>query len=186
MTSSSETHGSGGLKVRGLENLASGERGDQCEEKSSGPMSRLKFTAHDYPLLQIQFKLKVSALMALGKEKIETYRKTLTLRRETLAEDLRQATAQLINDESSYTDSVDQAAADTDKSFTLQMKNRDRDILWQIDEAIKRLDGGSFGECERCDEPISEGRIEAFPFTTLCIDCKAELESEEHRFPGRN
>lgn len=124
--------------------------------------------------------------MALRKEKVETYRKHLVARREALAEDLRQATAQLINDESYYTDSVDQAAADTDKSFTLQMKNRERDVLWQIDEAIKRLDEGSFGECERCGEAISEGRIEAFPFTTLCIDCKAELESEEHRFPGRS
>ncbi len=124
--------------------------------------------------------------MALRKEKVETYRKTLVTRRDALAEDLRQATAQLINDESVYTDAVDQAAADTDKNFTLQMKNRDRDILWQIDEAIKRLDEGSFGECERCGDAISEGRIEAFPFTTLCIDCKAELESEEHRFPGRN
>ena len=124
--------------------------------------------------------------MALRKEKVELYRKQLVARREALAEDLRQATAQLINDESYYTDSVDQAAADTDKNFTLQMKNRERDVLWQIDEAIKRLDEGSFGECERCGEAISEGRIEAFPFTTLCIDCKAELESEEHRFPGRN
>ncbi len=124
--------------------------------------------------------------MGLRKEKIETYRKTLHLRREVLAADLRQATAQMINDESSYTDAVDQAAADTDRNFILQMKNRDRDVLWQIDEAIKRLNEGSFGECERCGESISEGRLEAFPLTTLCIDCKAELESEEHRFPGRN
>ncbi len=142
--------------------------------------------AHFCSLLHIRFRVKVSVLMALGKEKIETYRKTLTLRRNALAEDLRQATVQLINDESYYTDAVDQAAADTDKNFTLQMKNRDRDVLWQIDEAIKRLDDGSFGECDRCGDLISEGRIEAFPFTTLCIDCKAELESEEHRFPGRH
>jgi DnaK suppressor protein len=124
--------------------------------------------------------------MALRKEKIELYRKQLVTRRDALAEDLRLVTAQLINDEVVYTDSVDQAAAETDKSFILQMKNRERDVLWQIDEAIKRLDDGSFGECERCGEAISEGRIEAFPFTTLCIDCKAELESEEHRFPGRH
>src|SRR4051794_5197418 len=121
--------------------------------------------------------------MALRKEKLEVYRRQLFARREALAEDLRLATAELINDESVYTDSVDQAAAETDKNFTLQMKNRERNVLWQIDEAIKRIDDGSFGECERCSEPIAEGRIEAFPFTTLCIDCKAELESEEHRFP---
>lgn len=124
--------------------------------------------------------------MVLRKEKVEGYRKQLVERREALAEDLRAATAQLINDEVVYTDAVDQAAAETDKSFVLQMKNRERDVLWQIDGAIRRLDEGTFGDCERCGEAISEGRIEAFPFTTLCIDCKAELESEEHRFPGRH
>jgi DnaK suppressor protein len=128
----------------------------------------------------------MALFMPLRKEKVEGYRRLLVARREVLAEDLRQATVELINDESVYTDAVDQAAADTDKNFTLQMKNRERNVLWQIDEALKRLDEGSFGECEKCGESISEGRIDAFPFTTLCIDCKAELESEEHRFPGRN
>lgn len=128
----------------------------------------------------------MARFMALRKEKLEHYRKELFTRREAIAAELRLATSQLINDEVTYTDSVDQAAAETDKSFTLQLKNRDRDLLWQIDGAIRRINEGSFGDCERCDESISEGRIEAFPFTTLCIDCKAELESEEHRFPGRN
>lgn len=124
--------------------------------------------------------------MVLKKQKFQVYRQRLLKRRNELAEDLRLATVQFINDGAVYTDAVDQAAAETDKSFTLQMKNRERNVLWQIDEAIKKLDDGSYGDCEKCSEPISEGRIEAFPFTTLCIDCKIELESEEHRFPGRN
>jgi DnaK suppressor protein len=123
--------------------------------------------------------------MALRKEKIESYRRDLFARREALASDLRKATADFISDDAMYTDAIDQASADTDKSFAMQMKNRERDTLWQIDEALKRIEAGHFGECERCDEPISEARIRAFPFTTLCIDCKAELESEEQRFPGR-
>ena len=123
--------------------------------------------------------------MALRKEKLESYRKELVSRRQALANDLRAATAELINDESSYTDSIDQASADTDKSLALQIKNRERDILWQIDEALKRIEDGVFGECEKCGEAIAEARMKANPSTTLCIDCKAELESEQHRFPGR-
>src|SRR5690242_6906949 len=123
--------------------------------------------------------------MTLRKEKLAKFRKELIDKRDALAEDLRLATSELINDEAVYTDSVDQASADIDKNFTLQMKNRERDLLWQIDEALKRISEGSYGTCDRCSELISEGRIEVFPFTTLCIDCKAELESEEHRFPGR-
>jgi DnaK suppressor protein len=123
--------------------------------------------------------------MALRKEKIESFRRDLFARREALALDLKKATAEFISDDVSYTDSIDQASADTDRAFALQLKNRERDTLWKIDEALKRIEDGSYGACERCDEPISEARIKAFPFTTLCIDCKAELESEEQRFPGR-
>lgn len=122
----------------------------------------------------------------MSKATLESYKKDLLTRRENLARELRQATAELINDESSYTDAIDQASADTDKSLALVMKNRDRNVLSQIDEVLRRMEGGSFGKCERCGEPISEARLRAFPFTTLCIDCKAEVESEQgFRVSGR-
>ncbi len=124
--------------------------------------------------------------MALRKEKLESYRKQLVARRDSVNSGLRLATAQIINGESGYTDAIDQASADIDKTFAMQMKNRELDTLFQIDEALKRIEAGAFGECENCEEPISEARIKAFPLTTLCIDCKAELESEERRFPGMN
>jgi DnaK suppressor protein len=112
-------------------------------------------------------------------------RRELTTRREQLAAELRQSTAEFISDEPNYTDSIDQAAAESDKTITLQIKNRGRDLLVQIDEALRRIDSGSFGCCELCEEEISEGRIKAFPLTTLCIDCKAELESEGLRYQSR-
>ena len=124
--------------------------------------------------------------MALRKEKVESFRKQLVARRDSIHVGLRVATAALINDDTVHPDALDQACAEVDKSFAMQMKNRERDTLLRIDEALRRIEDGAFGECERCDEPISEARIRAFPFTTLCIDCKAELESEEHRFPGRS
>lgn len=121
----------------------------------------------------------------LEKKKVEEFRSLLLAQRESLVIGLKQATAELIDDEMNFTDSLDQASADTDRAMTVQMKNRGRDTLLQIDGALRRIDEGSFGACEHCDESISEARIKAFPFTTLCIDCKAELESEESRFPGR-
>jgi DnaK suppressor protein len=120
--------------------------------------------------------------MALRKEKLLNIQRDLQVRRDTLARDLLQATAEFINDDTSYTDAVDQASADTDRTLALQMKNRDRDILWQIDEALRRIEAGTFGECERCGEEIADARMRANPATTLCIDCQAELESEQVRF----
>jgi DnaK suppressor protein len=123
--------------------------------------------------------------MALRKEKLEFFKKELNRRRDTLAQEVRQATEDMINDDETYADAVDQASADTDRAVAVHIKNRERDILVQIDQALQRMEKGIFGECERCGEDISEARIKAFPFTTLCIDCKAEIESEENRYPGR-
>jgi DnaK suppressor protein len=126
--------------------------------------------------------------MSLGKEKLEEYRKVLSTRREALVAELHKSTQQLIDDEVNYTDAIDQASADSDKTVLMQMKNRDRDILLQLNEALRRIDTGIYGQCERCDELISEARIKAFPVATLCIDCKAEMESQgikEIRYSGR-
>lgn len=121
----------------------------------------------------------------LRKDKLESFKKELLARREALASELRQATADFINDDETYTDSIDQASADADKSLAVQMKNRGRDSLVELNEAIRRIDAGSFGECQECGEDITEARMRANPSTTLCIDCKSELESEQTRFPGR-
>lgn len=123
--------------------------------------------------------------MALRKEKLESIQRQLLSRRDALALELATATADLINDDEMYADSIDQASADTDRAMTVQIKNRERAVLAQIDEALRRIESGSFGECERCGEEIAEARMKANPATTLCIDCKAELESEQQRFTGR-
>src|SRR5262245_66317994 len=54
----------------------------------------------------------------------------------------------------------------------------DRDKLQPIDDALSRIDDGSYGVCESCESDIAEGRLEALPFTRLCINCQAEREKE--------
>lgn len=122
---------------------------------------------------------------ALKKEKLETYRKQLTARRDKISAGLSRATQELLNEETLFTDTIDQASAEVDRAMTMQMKDRERANLILVNEALRRIEDGSFGTCERCEEKISEARIKAFPLTTLCIDCKAELESEGHRYPSR-
>jgi DnaK suppressor protein len=123
--------------------------------------------------------------MSLNSQKLSGFQREILARREALAAELRACTAQLIEEEEMLPDSVDQAQADQERMFTRQMHNRDLLALGQMDEALQRIQAGTFGECERCGEEISEGRIRAFPLTTLCIECKAEIESEEHRYSTR-
>ena len=53
-----------------------------------------------------------------------------------------------------------------------------RDVLAQVDGALKRMQTGTFGSCQRCGKPINQERLEAFPHVALCIDCQTLVERE--------
>ena len=48
----------------------------------------------------------------------------------------------------------------------------------QVEHALKRIEAGTYGECESCGKPIAKARLDALPEATLCIDCKAEEEAK--------
>lgn len=116
---------------------------------------------------------------------IEKIKKQLMTKRESLASELRSVTTRLVDQQFFHTDPIDQASADSDRSFILQMQDRDRALLLQIDETLKKIQEGSFGECRKCGEMISEARLRVFPLASLCIECQAEQEVEGQRFLSR-
>ncbi|NDG84871.1 MAG: conjugal transfer protein TraR [Proteobacteria bacterium] len=73
-------------------------------------------------------------------------------------------------------DEVDQANADIEQSMRMQLKNREIFTLKKVNEALRRIEDGSYGRCESCDEFIELKRLHARPTTTLCIACKEEEE----------
>ncbi len=76
-------------------------------------------------------------------------------------------------------DFVDQASDEWDRNFLLRLRQRERSLLKKIDEALIRIEEGTYGICEECGEEISEERLLARPVTTLCINCKREQEEWE-------
>jgi len=50
-------------------------------------------------------------------------------------------------------------------------------LLAQVHDALSKIDEGTYGLCDRCEKPISEGRLEALPYATLCIECQSRLEA---------
>ena len=113
--------------------------------------------------------------------KFENIKEELLSRKASLEAELIKSTEDLIEDEPMFPDAVDQAAADSGRDVAVKIKNRERDILMELKEAIRRIEDGVFGVCEECNEPISDARMRANPATTLCIQCKAELESHQQR-----
>jgi RNA polymerase-binding protein DksA len=79
-------------------------------------------------------------------------------------------------------DEIDQASSEYQQSMIFRLRDREKFLLAKIDKAVGRIDAGTFGICERCEEEISPKRLEARPVTTLCIRCKEEQEQAEKSF----
>ena len=74
-------------------------------------------------------------------------------------------------------DMADQAAGNNEVHIQLKLKQTDAKILQAIDEALRRIDQGTFGVCRDCGEPIAEARLNAIPWTRVCIACKEKQKS---------
>ncbi|MCG8529834.1 MAG: RNA polymerase-binding protein DksA [Desulfovibrionales bacterium] len=80
-----------------------------------------------------------------------------------------------------FADPADRATAESDRAFTLRIRDRERKLIKKIRSAISRLDEGSYGICDECGEDISIARLEARPVTKLCINCKSKQEEDERQ-----
>ena len=78
-----------------------------------------------------------------------------------------------------HADPSDRATAELEINFNLRMRERNKGLVRKIEQALERIDDGTFGICEECEEDIPEGRLKARPVTTLCIACKRKQEAEE-------
>ncbi len=71
-------------------------------------------------------------------------------------------------------DWIDQSSQESDVHVRLALKQTDSKLLRAIDEAIHRIDSGTYGVCMECEGPIAHARLEAVPWTRVCIKCKAK------------
>ena len=74
-------------------------------------------------------------------------------------------------------DNVDSATASLNSDMLSQLAELDSQEVVQIDRAIARLVEGTYGQCEACDKRIPVGRLDALPYSTLCIECQREMET---------
>lgn len=79
-----------------------------------------------------------------------------------------------------FADPADRATMESDRAFTLRIRDRERRLIKKIQAALQRMDDGSFGICDECGENIGVPRLKARPVTKLCINCKSKQEEDEH------
>jgi DnaK suppressor protein len=111
--------------------------------------------------------------------RIEFFRKLLEERLESLIAEAETGVGELVSEKENLPDTIDLATHESNRDFTLRMRDRERKLIYKIRKALVMIEEGDYGECEVCGEDISEGRLMARPVTTHCIDCKTEAEQQE-------
>lgn len=120
---------------------------------------------------------------AMSKEQLEEFRAQLTEKRDEIVRRAQQTLEQdMTLDSDDLPDEMDLASSEYLQAFTFRLRGREKNLLDKIQRALERIDAGTFGTCEECDEPIATKRLQARPETTLCIRCKEEQERVERDF----
>lgn len=86
---------------------------------------------------------------------------------------------ELVLSQDDLPDETDLAANEVNQNLIFKLRDRERQLLGKIDEALMRMDAGNFGVCEECEEPIEPRRLEARPVSTHCIACKERQERRD-------
>ncbi len=118
-----------------------------------------------------------------GPAKLEKYKKQLLEMRETILNRgmAYRADALAINPDD-LADESDHAATIIQQSVSLNVQERDRWLLKEIEHALSKFEEGTYGFCEDTEEPIDEGRLEAAPYTRYCVEAAELREKQAKRF----
>lgn len=102
---------------------------------------------------------------------------------EAMKADINTDVEQTLNEMTSHTGNIpdpnDRATMEFDRSFELRIRGRERKLMDKVEEALARIDDGSFGVCAGCGEEIAVKRLQARPVAKYCIDCKTRQEQRE-------
>jgi DnaK suppressor protein len=115
----------------------------------------------------------------LKRKELEVYKKKLVARRNEIVQKLsafRNESKEVETDIAQ--DVADKAESSYTKEFLLSLSDTEREQLFQIDSALRRIDKGDFGSCQMCQKEISKKRLNALPWTPYCIECQEKAESE--------
>jgi DnaK suppressor protein len=110
--------------------------------------------------------------LLLFKEQLEAMKAEINI-------DVEQTLTEMTSQTGNIPDPNDRATMESDRSFELRIRGRERKLMDKVDEALVRIDDGSYGVCAGCGEDIAIKRLQARPVAKYCIDCKTRQEQRE-------
>ena len=121
--------------------------------------------------------------MPLKKKDLKRFNEILMTKKSALLRNAQRTLSEdMALDTDDLPDEMDLASSEYLQSFTFRLRGREKTFIKKIDYALAKIENGSFGICEECEEPISLKRLEARPETTLCIRCKEDQEKMEKAY----
>lgn len=107
------------------------------------------------------------------------FRRKLMKWKDDILKESRDTLSHLQKETENHPDVMDRASSETDRALELRTRDRQRKLISKIDEALRRIEDGSYGYCEETGEPISLGRLEARPTATLSLEAQERHERRE-------
>jgi DnaK suppressor protein len=120
----------------------------------------------------------------MNQRQVKQFRQILSDKMEELINEAERTVDGMTDTKENFPDPTDRASLESNRNFTLRIRDRERKLLVKIREALARLDDGTYGKCDECGETIGLDRLKARPVTTLCIDCKSLQEARERKLRG--
>ena len=115
----------------------------------------------------------------MNERQLDYFRKKLLAWKDDILRESRGTVVQLQAETSNHPDLVDRASSESDRALELRTRDRQRKLISKIDEALRRIEDGSYGYCEETGEPISLARLDARPTATLSLEAQERPERRE-------
>ena len=153
------------------------------------------------PVAKVKVKKVAAAPAAPAKPAVEAPAKTLKLSKDLAAkytrllvelrdhlidgvsflanENLKRSARDASGELSGYSLHMADAGTDNfDREFALSLVSNEQEALYEIEEALKRLEGSTYGVCEMCEKLIRKERLDAVPFARFCVQCQSGVEKD--------
>ena len=115
----------------------------------------------------------------MNERHLEYFRRKLHAWKDDILRESRETVAHLQAETENHPDLADRATSETDRALELRTRDRQRKLISKIEEALRRIDDGSYGYCEETGEPIGLARLDARPIATLSLEAQERHERRE-------
>jgi DnaK suppressor protein len=115
----------------------------------------------------------------MNERQLEYFKQKLINWKEDILRESRETLVHLQAETENHPDLADRATSETDRALELRTRDRQRKLISKIDEAMRRIEDGSYGYCEETGEPIGVARLDARPIATLSLEAQERHERRE-------